>query len=95
MAAIGWLVTQVSINNRAATLAIRLRNLAQDSQNFNTAVNSLLLTFYGFSSGDAAALQAAAAKMNLLAGVYYGTAGTAIDNFDADLAVLRGTGGPG
>jgi hypothetical protein len=95
MAAIGYLVTQDSINNRAASLAIRLRNLAQDTANFNTAVNGLSLTLIGFASGDATALIAAVGKMNTLAGVYYGTATTALDNFDSDLAVLRGTGGPG
>jgi hypothetical protein len=96
--AIGWPVTQNSINDRAARLALRLRNLAQDTVTYNTWVNATLLTLppFSMSSGDVTALTAAVGKMNTLAGVYYGTATvTPVDDFDTDLAALRGTGAPG
>lgn len=97
MARVGYQITQTSINNRSAALAVRLRNLAQDTQNFYTAITTLPLTAapVSFPSGDLTTLIAVVGKMNTLAAVYYGTTTTSIDNFDTDLAVLRGSGVPG
>jgi len=94
--AIGYQITQGSINTRAASLAVRLRNLSDDTQQFATVISGLTLTTVGFSGPDATAMNAAVGKMQTLYDMYYGIiAPGSADNYDADLAVLRGTGAAG
>ena len=94
--AIGYLVTQNSINNRAGGLAARLKQLADDSDHFNTEITGLApLTGVGFTSGDATAINTAAAQLDTLALVYYGSGHAVLLNFNTGLANVRGVGIPG
>ena len=88
--AIGYPVDQSSINAQAAALAVRLRNLAQDTNNFRNEVGALSLTGVGFTSGDATAMNTALNSMAGLAGIYYGTQFTFATNYDSALSALRG-----
>ena len=94
--AIGYLVTMNSINNRAGALAARLKRLADDSQNFYTEITGLApLTGVGFSAPDTVSMNTAAASMETLVGVYYGTGHAVLFNFDTGFANVRGVGIPG
>ena len=93
--AIGYQITQNGINGRAATLAVRLRDLAADTANFYAAVHPLSLTTVGFTSADATAMTNAIGEMLTLHDYYNGTTIVGAFNFDTYLAVLRGLGAPG
>jgi len=94
--AVGYQITQEGINSLAGALAVRLSNLAGDTNNFATAVAGLSLTGVGFSAPDAATMTTAVGKLSTLTCLYYGTTSIGpLDNFDTDLAVLRGMGAPG
>jgi len=94
--AIGYLVTQNSINNRAGGLAARLKQLADDSDHFYSEITGLApLTALGFSAPDTVSMNTAASSMEVLVGVYYGTGHAVQFNFDAGFANVRGVGIPG
>lgn len=98
--AIGYQVTQASINGRAGALAVRLEQLAAATTLFSNLVIGTLgtagLQALGYGTADAANMSNAASFLSGLAGLYYGlTVLPPAGGYDASLANVRGLGGAG
>lgn len=96
--AIGATVSVPVINNNAAILAARWKQLAADTNDFYQAVSIGLgtsgLTTLGFAANDATSMKQMSDYLGTLAGVYYGTATQgSMFSFDSALTPIRGVGG--
>jgi hypothetical protein len=73
---LGYPTTKNDIDSRAGGLAIDLRQRFRDAQNFKVWLDAEVdadLTARGYTSNDIARLRSAAADMDKLAQIYFGT----------------------
>jgi multidrug resistance efflux pump len=87
--------TVASVNSQAGAMAVSLRTLMQQIQNFEAWLSAYggatALTALGFTSGDAATIVSTIGNLNTLASIYAGTATQpAVFNYEANSNALWG-----
>lgn len=82
-----------SVNSQAGGLAVQLRSLMQQIQNFQAWLaveGSAGLVAIGFTAGDAATIISTFGNLNTLAGIYAGAAPGAAFNYESNSNSLWG-----
>lgn len=86
--------TQGQVNQNAGQIAVNLRNLMQQIQNFQAWIatqGAAGLEALGFTAGDAATMISTIGNLNTLASIYQGTATQpAAFNYEANSNALWG-----